>query len=49
MEHLSNSRDISDRTLHSQIRSKEALPNKTQVNFANDLDALLEEIVRILK
>jgi len=50
MEHLLNSsREISNRHLHSQIRSKETLPNKTQVNFANDLDVLLEEVVRILK
>jgi len=50
MEHLLNSsREISNRHLHSQIRSKEELPNKTQINFANDLDVLLEEIVRILK
>ena len=50
MEHLENSsRKIADAHLHSQIRSKEVLPNKTQVNFASDLDVLLAEIVRALK
>ena len=50
MQHLENSsRKIADAHLHSQIRKKETLPNKTQVNFSNDLDVLLAEIVRILK
>jgi hypothetical protein len=50
MEHLEkSSRKIADAYLHEQIRQKEALPNKTQVNFSNDLDVLLAEIVRILK
>jgi hypothetical protein len=50
MEHLENSsRKIADAHLHSQIRKKEVLPNKTQVNFASDLDVLLAEIVRALK
>lgn len=49
MEHLEKScRNIADASLHVHIRSKEILPNKTQVNFANDLDVLLAEIVRIL-
>jgi hypothetical protein len=45
----SSSRKIADSHLHTQIRSKEILPNKTQVNFSNDLDVLLAEIVRLLK
>jgi hypothetical protein len=50
MEHLENSlRNIADAHLHTSIRQKEVLPTKTQVNFANDLDVLLAEIVRILK
>jgi hypothetical protein len=50
MEHLDKSlRKIADAHLHPQIRKKEILPNKTQVNFSNDLDVLLSEIVRILK
>ncbi len=50
MAHLNIScRKIADGHLHVSIREKEALPSKTQVNFANDVDVLLEEIVRILK
>ncbi len=50
MTHLQNSsRAIADRHLHQHIRGSESLPNETQVNFANDLDVLLGEIVRILK
>lgn len=50
MEYLENSsRKIADAHLHSQIRKKEVLPNKTQVNFMSDLDVLLAEIVRVLK
>jgi hypothetical protein len=50
MMHLENSsRKIADAHLHQQIRLKETLPNRTQVNFSNDLDVLLAEIVRILK
>jgi hypothetical protein len=49
MEHLENSsRKIADQHLHGPIRNKEVLPNNTQVNFRNDLDVLLAEIVRIL-
>jgi hypothetical protein len=50
MLHLENSsRQIANTHLHSKIRGKETLPNKTQVNFSNDLDVLLAEIVRLLK
>ena len=49
MEHLDKScRNIADASLHVHIRSQEILPNRTQVNFANDLDVLLVEIVRNL-
>tara|TARA_R110002049_G_scaffold309094_1_gene516810 strand:- start:1738 stop:2505 length:768 start_codon:yes stop_codon:yes gene_type:complete len=48
MKHLENSlRNISDSLLHSQIRKKESLPNDIQVNFSQDLDVLLAEIIRI--
>ena len=43
-----NSRKISDYYLHSQIRNSESLPNVTQVDFSNNLDFLLAEIIRIL-
>lgn len=50
MLHLENSsRKIADAFLHTQIRSSETLPTKNQVGFIPDLDALLSEIVRILK
>ncbi len=39
-------RPIADSYLHQQIRQKEALPNKTQVDFRAALDSLLQEIVR---
>ena len=50
MGHLENSsRKIADQYLHTQIRQKESLPNRTQVSFSNDIDVLLSEIGRILK
>jgi hypothetical protein len=50
MQHLDNSsRSIADAHLHTQIRSKESLPTQTQVNFTNDVDVLLGEIIRIWK
>ncbi len=50
MKNLNNSsRKIADSFLHTHIRKKENLPNKTQINFKNDLDVLLQEIVRIRK
>jgi hypothetical protein len=50
MEHLEkSSRNISDDLLHSPILFKETLPTQTQVNFSNDVDKLLGEIVRLLK
>jgi len=50
MTHLELScRKIADAHLHVQIRGKEVLPTRTQVNFSNDTDVLLAEIVRILR
>ncbi|AGF77428.1 hypothetical protein UWK_00854 [Desulfocapsa sulfexigens DSM 10523] len=50
MQHLENSsRKIADYYLHSQIRSSESLPNVTQIDFSNDLDFLLSEIIRVIK
>ena len=50
MQHLQNSlRNIADSHLHLPIRKKETLPSRVQVNFSNDLDVLLAEIVRFLK
>lgn len=50
MQNLENSsRNIADSHLHVQIRKRESLPNKVQVNFSNDLDVLLGEIIRLLK
>lgn len=49
MQHLENSaRKIGDAHLHTQIRKRESIPTRTQVNFANDLDVLLGEIIRVL-
>jgi hypothetical protein len=49
MRHLDNSaRKVGDAHLHVQMRSKEILPTQTQVNFSNDLDVLLGEVVRVL-
>ena len=49
MEHLNvSSRNIADQHLHTQVRNSESLPTLTQVDFSNDMDVLLSEIVRIL-
>lgn len=49
LQRLENSsRDIADSVLHQQIRKREVVPNRTQVNFSNDLDVLLAEIIRRL-
>ena len=45
----SSSRKIADQYLHTQIRNKEVLPNKNQIDFSNDVDVLLGEVYRILK
>jgi len=49
MQNLQNSlRNIADGWLHVAIRKKETLPTESQVNFRQDLDVLLSEIVRTL-
>jgi hypothetical protein len=49
MSHLNTTmRGIADSFLHDTIRKKESLPNSTQVNFSQDLDVLLAEVVRKL-
>ncbi len=45
----SSSRKIADSYLHRRIRKNELLPTFTQVNFSNELDILLEEIIVIIK
>ena len=46
MQHLeSSSRKIADSFLHTMIRKKEVLPNHTQIDFSNDMDVLLSEIL----
>ena len=50
MERLqSSSRKIADLHLHSKIRNRESISNETQVDFSNDLDLLLAEIIRVLR
>lgn len=50
MKNLENSsKNISDKLIHSHISKSVTLPVDTQVNFSQDLDVLLEEIVRLLK
>lgn len=45
----SAARKIGDAHLHTQIRKSEVLPTATQVNFSQQLDMLLAEVVRLLK
>jgi hypothetical protein len=50
MQHLQNtSRNVADGHLHQQIRKSETLPTAQQVNCGQQLDKLLEEIVRITR
>jgi hypothetical protein len=50
MQHLENSsRKIADAHAHTAIRKAEVLPTAAQVNFSQDLDVLLGEVVRLLK
>ena len=42
------SRDISNDVLHQQIQKREVLPTAIQVDFKNELDVLLGEIIRRL-
>ncbi|MFA5157737.1 MAG: hypothetical protein WC451_00905 [Patescibacteria group bacterium] len=43
-----SSRNLADLYLHDQIKKKESMPNATQVNYTNELDLLLGEIVKKL-
>jgi hypothetical protein len=48
IRHLQDSaRNIADISLHTHARKKEVLPTRTQIDFRNDLDLLLGEIVRL--
>lgn len=50
LKHLDTSlRSIADGQLHAQIRSREVLPSASQVDFRQDLDVLLQEVLRILQ
>lgn len=50
MRRLNDSaRNFADGYLHSHVRRTESLPNRTQVKFDSELDALLCEICRLLK
>lgn len=50
LERLETSlKHIADGQLHSHIRSSEVLPTDVQVDFRNDLDVLLGEVVRMVK
>ena len=42
-----SSRNIANGYLHIPVRKSESSPNKNQVDFSNDLDCLLAEIIRI--
>lgn len=44
-----SARKIADQHLHLPLRASEVVPTIVQVDFSNDLDVLLAEIVRILK
>jgi hypothetical protein len=49
MMHLEKTaRKIGDMHLHTRIRPQESLPSRTQVNFSNDIDVLLAEVVRLI-
>jgi hypothetical protein len=42
----SSSRHVADNWLHQQIRATESLPSGTQVDFRQELDVLLSEVLR---
>ena len=42
-------RKIADAHLHTPIRKSEVLPTRVQVNFSNEVDVLLSEVIRRLK
>jgi hypothetical protein len=44
-----SARKVADSHLHTQIRKSEVLPNRVQVDYSNDIDVLLGELVRILQ
>jgi len=45
---LNDSKAIADIHLHGQIRKKESLPNFNQIDFSQELDLLLSEIISII-
>ena len=50
MQHLNNSlKNIADSYLHTQIRKAENLPTENQIDFRQDIDLLLSELIRISK
>lgn len=50
IQHLDkSSRKIADQHLHGQVRQSEVLPTAKQVDFSQDLDVLLAEVVRLSK
>ncbi len=47
-KHLQDSfRDKADMLLHGTIRAREDLPTAVQVNYSNDLDVILGEVIRL--
>lgn len=42
-------RKIADTHLHTPIRDSEVLPTRVQVNFSNEIDVLLGEVIRLLQ
>jgi hypothetical protein len=44
-----SARKIADAHLHTPIRGSEVLPTRVQVNFSNDVDVVIGEILRILQ
>lgn len=50
MKHLlESSKNIGDLHLHGQVKAKDTLPNDIQVDYRNDLDLLLCEIIKLTK
>lgn len=49
-KHLNETmRGIADSFLHDTMRKNESLPNETQINFSQDFDFLLVEVIRAMK
>ena len=42
-------RKIADSHLHTALRQSEVLPTRVQVNFSNEVDVLLGELIRLLQ